>query len=214
MLRLGKQGLAGLIVANVILVSSFGALLIPLFGLTTNAGNVFYASVFLAVQVMTEHYGRKEAFRSVWVGFGALVLFVLLGQYSMHLTSGPGTEELTSSLQTVFAGVPRVALASMVAYLAAQSLNVWLFDYLRQKTHKRMLWLRALLSSFAGQLLDSLLFFSIAFAYTLSGEQLLEAMAVGFAIKMLVAVLGLPVLYASSMVKRMSGGSARESAEG
>jgi uncharacterized integral membrane protein (TIGR00697 family) len=94
MLRLGKQGLAGLIVANIILVSTFGALLIPLFGLITNAGNVFYASIFLAAQIITEHYGRKAAFKSVWVGFGALVLFVLLAQYSIRLVGAPGSSQL------------------------------------------------------------------------------------------------------------------------
>jgi uncharacterized integral membrane protein (TIGR00697 family) len=98
----------------------------------------------------------------------------------------------------------------MVAYMFSQNLNVWLFDYLRQKTGKKALWFRALASSFAGQLVDSVLFFSIAFAYTVSGNQLLEAMAVGFAVKMVVSILGIPVLYASAAVMRVSRGSKRE----
>lgn len=202
----------GLIVTNIILVSSFGALLIPLFGLTTNAGNVFYASIFLVVQVMNEHYGRKAAFLSVWVGFGSLAMFVLLAQYSMRLTGAPDTGDLTASLQSVYSGVPRIALASMVAYLVSQSLNVWLFSYLRNKTQKRFLWLRSLLSSFSGQLVDSLLFFSIAFAFTVSGSELAEAMAVGFVVKMAVAIMGLPVLYASTAVMRIFGNSVRDRA--
>lgn len=204
MLRFGEQGLAGLIVTNIILVSCFGALLIPLFGLTTNAGNVFYASIFLTAQVMTEHYGRWAAYRSIAAGFGALVLFVLLAQYSVRLVGVPGSDQLASSMQTVFTGVPRIALASMVAYLFSQSLNIWLFDLLRRKTHKRALWFRAIVSSTAGQVVDSVLFFVIAFAYSLSNDRLLEAMTVGFLVKMIVAILGVPILYASTAVFRTS----------
>jgi len=204
MLRFGEQGLAGLIVTNIILVSCFGALLIPLFGITTNAGNVFYASIFLTAQVMTEHYGRWSAYRSIAAGFGALVLFVLLAQYTIHLVGAPASDQLANSMHTVFAGVPRIALASMVAYLFSQTLNIWLFDLLRRKTHKKALWFRAIVSSTAGQLVDSVLFFAIAFAYSISNNQLLEAMTVGFLIKMVVATLGVPVLYASSAVIRTS----------
>ena len=214
MLRFGKQGLTGLIVTNIILVSSFGALLIPLFGMTSNAGNVFYASIFLAAQVMTEHYGRKAAFRSIWVGFGALVLFVLLAQYSIRLEAVPGNTELITSLQNMFAAVPRVALASMAAYLVSQTLNVWLYDYLRQKTNKRSMWLRSLACSTAGQLVDSIFFFAIAFASVISNDQLIEAMAVGFAVKLLVGVLGIPVLYASSAVIKFSASNTTQESTG
>jgi uncharacterized integral membrane protein (TIGR00697 family) len=202
MLRLGKQGLAGLIVANIILVSCFGALLIPLFQWTTNAGNVFYASIFLTTQVATEHYGVKAAFTSMWVGFGALVLFVLLAQYSIRFTGGIDSGALVTSMHNVFTVVPRIALASMAAYLISQSLNIWLFSTLRKYMNKRLLWLRSLASSAVGQLVDSIIFFSIAFAYTITDQQLLQAMAVGFVVKLFVAIIGIPVLYASYPVMR------------
>ncbi len=210
MLRLGKQGLSGFIVTNIILVSCFGSLLIPLFGATTNAGNVFYAVIFLAAQIMTEHFGRRAAMRSVWASFGALVLFVLLAQYSIRLSGAADTGTLMSSLQNVFGGLPRLALASMTAYLVSQTLNVWLFDLLRTSTGKKKLWLRSLAASSAGQLVDSMLFFSIAFAHTLTGSQLVQAMIVGFAVKMLVTILGIPVLYASYPVVQIAGRGIRD----
>jgi queuosine precursor transporter len=210
MLRLGKQGLAGFIVTNIILVSCFGSLLIPLFGLTTNAGNVFYASIFLAAQVMTEHFGRRAALRSVWTGFGALVLFVLLAQYSIRLSGGQDTDVLVSSLENVFIGLPRLALASMLAYLVSQNLNVWLFDALSSVTGKKKLWLRSLLAAAIGQLVDSVLFFSIAFAHTLSNGQLFQAMIAGFCIKMVVTILGIGVLYASYPVVQIAGRGIRD----
>ncbi len=200
MLRLGKEGLTGVIVTNIILVSSFGALLIPLFGLVTNAGNVFYASIFLTGNVLAEHYGRKAAFKSVWVGFSALVLFVLMGQYSIRLVGAPNTEGLAAAMHSVFAAVPRIALASISAYLVSQNLNVWLFDTLHQKTGKKLLWFRTLLSSAVGQLVDSILFFSIAFAGTIPRSELFQSLFTGFGVKMVVAVIGIPFLYLSYFV--------------
>jgi uncharacterized integral membrane protein (TIGR00697 family) len=206
MLRLGKQGLVGVIVVNIILVSCFGALIIPLFGFSTNAGNVFYAAIFLAAQVMTEQYGRKAALRSVWVGFGALVLFVLMAQYTVRLVGGPGTEQFVASIHTIFAAIPRIALASIIAYLVSQNLNVWLFSMLKKQSGKKQLWLRGLVSSSLGQLVDSVLFFSIAFGHTIPNKQLLQIMVVGFAVKLFVCLLGIPILYASYPVLRVASG--------
>jgi len=186
------------------LVSCFGALLVPLFDWTTNAGNVFYASIFLTTQVIVEHYGPKAAFRSMWVGFGALVLFVLLAQYSIRLSGGTDSGILITSLYNVFEVVPRIALASMAAYLVSQSLNIWLFSMLREKTKKRALWMRSLAGAGAGQLVDSVIFFSVAFAYTIPDSQLFQAMAVGFAVKLFVACVAVPVLYASYPVIRFA----------
>jgi uncharacterized integral membrane protein (TIGR00697 family) len=205
MLRLGKQGIMAVIVVNIILVSCFGALLIQLFGLTTNAGNVFYATIFLAAQIMVERFGRAVAFRSVWVGFSALVLFVLMTQYSIRLVGMPDNGTLANSMHQVFSAVPRIAIASMCAYLVSQNLNVWLFATLRQKTGKRQLWMRTLVSSGIGQLADSLLFFSIAFAGTIPNSQLVQALLAGFVIKLFMAFIGMPILYMSSAVARPVG---------
>jgi queuosine precursor transporter len=212
MLRLGKQGLMAIIVVNVILVSCFGALLIQLFGLTTNAGNVFYATIFLAAQITVERFGRAVAFRSIWIGFSALVLFVLMTQYSIRLAGAPDNSALASAIQQTFAAVPRIAVASMCAYVVSQNLNIWLFATLRQKTGKRKLWMRALLASGVGQLVDSILFFSIAFAGTMSNRALLQALLAGCVIKLFVAFISLPILYMSSAIARPIGAGGHEKA--
>lgn len=202
MLRLGKQGLAAVVVVNIILVSCFGGLLIPLFGFTTNAGNVFYATIFLAAQMMVERYGRDVAARSVWIGFSALVLFVLMAQYSIRLVGVADSSMLLSSIHDVFSAVPRIALASMGAYLISQHLNIWLFAYLRKRQDRPQLWLRSLLSSITGQIVDSILFFTIAFAGTMSFAGLTQTIFVGFCIKVFVAAVGVPALYMGAVIAR------------
>ncbi len=205
MLRLGMQGLVAVIVVNIILVSCFGALLIPLFGFTTNAGNVFYSVIFLAAQMMVERYGRSAASKSIWIGFSALVIFVLMAQYSIRLTAAADDGALADSMHTVFSGVPRIALASMGAYLISQHLNIWIFAFLKDKYDGRHLWLRSLLSSVGGQLVDSSLFFLIAFVGTLSSGGLLQALLIGFCTKVLVGLIGIPVLYMGGVIGRPFG---------
>jgi hypothetical protein len=197
LMHVGKEGLFGLIVANIILVSTFGSQLIKVFGLVTNAGNVFYASIFVAANILTENHGRKTGYRSVWIGFTILVLFVLMSQFVLRHVGVPDSADTTNAIATLFRGVPRIALASMAAYLVAQNLNVWLFDQLHQKNPRRGLWFRNMVSSFIGQLVDSLIFFSIAFAGIVPLTVLAQTIFTGFALKAMIAVVSTPVLYAS-----------------
>lgn len=204
-MRFGKEGLFGFIVANIILVSTFGSQLIEVFGLVTNAGNVFYASTFVAANILTEHYGRKVGYRSVWIGFISLVLFVLMSQFVVRQLPVAASLGTTQAIQTLFRGVPRVALASMTAYLIAQYLNVWIFAQLRQENGRTKLWFRHFASSTTGQLVDSLIFFSIAFGGLVSGTVLVQTILAGFALKALVAVASTPVLYLGHVMLEPNG---------
>lgn len=199
-MRFGREGLFGFIVANIILVSTFGSELIDVFGLTTNAGNVFYASIFVAANILVEHYGGKVGYRSVWIGFTSLVLFVLMSQFVIRQLPVPNSADEAQAIRTLFSAVPRVALASMVAYLIAQNLNVWIFDRLRRRHGRAKLWLRNIASSTTGQLVDSVIFFSIAFGGLVSQAVLVQTILVGFALKAVIAVASTPVLYLSYMM--------------
>ena len=70
----GKTGLYALIVMNIIICNLQVMKIIKLFGLTTTLGNILYASIFFATDMLGEMYGKKEARTGVWLGFGMLVL--------------------------------------------------------------------------------------------------------------------------------------------
>lgn len=200
MMRLGKEGLFAFIVTNIILVSTFGSQLIEVFGLVTNAGNVFYASIFVAANILVERYGRAVGYRSIWIGFASLVLFVLMSQFVVRNLPIADNLAVSDVIQSLFGGVPRLALASMTAYLVAQNLNVWAFDRLRHKPKPLSLGVSNIASASTGQLVDSVIFFSIAFAGTLPLQGLAQAILVGFILKALIAIAGTPVLYMSDVM--------------
>jgi len=98
-------------------------------------GAITYPFAFLVTDVVNRHYGAAMARRVVLVGFTLGVLFSLFID-------------------------PRIAMASGTAFLVAQLLDVQLFDALRT----RAWWIAPVLSTFVGAIVDTALFFSLAFA--------------------------------------------------
>ncbi len=201
MLMFGRGGLGVSIVVNLILITTFGAKLIPIFGVVTNVGNVFYATIFTAAMILTERYGKKEAYASVWIGFLGLVVFMGMAQFTTQMASVPEGSQIADAMHTIFDGAIRIAIASIAAYLVSQHVNIWAFDYLRTKQSTQALWIRVMASTFMGQLLDSAIFFSIAFAGEVPMNILLETIIVGFAAKISVAALSIPFIATSRFIK-------------
>ena len=193
--QLGKNWLYATIIINLVLISTFGAKLISIFGFVTNTGNVFFAAVFLATHILTEHYGKREGYKTVWIGFAAIVFFILMSQFTLQYAGLPASSVINQAQELLFIGAPRIALASMVGYILVQYFNVWIYDLIHAKTGRKLLWLRDTIANFTGQFLDSILFFSIAFYGIIPIPVLLQTMLAGFAIKVIVGLMGTPILY-------------------
>lgn len=199
--KLGKEWVYVTIIANIILASTFAAKLIPIFGLVTNVSNTFYAAIFIATDILTEHHGKKIGYKSIWMGFIGLLLFVGMGQFVLHFEYISESEKVSKAMETLFSAVPRIAAASFIAYAIAQSLDVWLFDFIHEKTGRNFLWIRNNASTFASQLVDSLIFFALAFAGTVPFGVLIKIIFTGYIVKLMVAVIDTPCIYLSYIVK-------------
>jgi len=139
----GILAMATVVVASNILVQF-------LFGNWLTWGAFTYPIAFLVTDVMNRVYGPGPARKVVFAGFIVGVLSSLVG--SQIMLEGDGYS---------YAAVPlRVAVASGLAFLTAQLLDVGVFNMLRQ----RQWWLPPLASTLVGSAVDTALFFSIAFA--------------------------------------------------
>lgn len=200
----GKAGLYGLIVFNLILCNVQVLKTVQLFGLTTTLGNVLYASVFLATDMLGELYGKAEARRGVLLGFTVLVLATVYMQIALTFT--PTADDFAQPhLEAIFGVLPRIALASMAAYLVSQLHDVWAFHFWKSRTGDSMLWLRNNASTLVSQLLDSSIFCVIAFWGVFPGPVLLEIMFTTYAFKSFVALLDTPFLYLARRVGTVAG---------
>jgi uncharacterized integral membrane protein (TIGR00697 family) len=191
----GRRWLYASIVINLLLIGVFGAKLVSLFGGVTNVGNIFYVAVFFAGQLLVEHYGKSEAKKSVWIGLFAIAFFILMGQLTIAFRPVPESLAAAETLNTLFGFAPQIALGSLLAYLCSQTINIRLYSFLSKKRPNEI-WLRSLVAGTAGQFLDSVIFFSIAFWGT-PLSILVGIAATGFAVKSAVGILSIPCIYLS-----------------
>lgn len=198
----GKHGLFALIVFSLVLCNIQVLKTIELFGLTTTLGNSLYASVFFATDLLSEHYGKKEAKKAVVLGFCGLVLAVVSMQ--MALLFIPSEADFAQPhLEAIFGVMPRVVLASMAAYLFSQWHDIWAFQYWKERTGGKHLWLRNNASTVVSQLLDTIVFCSIAFLGLFPMSVWFQILLTTYLIKVIVAFLDTPFIYLAARFKPM-----------
>lgn len=145
-----------------------GAKTFPLaniFGFQLNASVAIFLIPFLFTinDVITEVYGKERA-RSVIRSGLVMVFFILIA--SLVFTSLPPSGRFASSeaaYDDIFGKSARIAAASLIAFALAEFLDVFLFVKIREKLGKSKLWLRTNVSNFGAQLIDTVVFMSLAF---------------------------------------------------
>lgn len=196
----GRTGLYALIVMNIIICNLQVMKVIKLFGLTTTLGNILYASIFFATDVLGEMYGKKEARTGVWLGFGMLVLATAYMQIALMFTPDK-SDVMQPVLSQVFSMYPRVVVASLAAYLVSQLHDVWAFDFWKARTQNRFLWLRNNASTIVSQALDTLIFCSIAFWGVFPWTDFIQIILTTYILKFIVALLDTPFIYLARQLK-------------
>lgn len=198
----GKIGLFAVIVFNLLLCNLQVLKTVELFGMTTTLGNILYAGVFLATDMLSEFYGKREAQKGVLLGFVTLVLMTAYMQLALHFT--PSIDDFVQPhLEAIFGFLPRIALASMLAYLASQMHDVWAFHFWKKKTDGKMLWLRNNASTLVSHCIDSSIFCLIAFYGVFPTAVLVEIMITTVMFKAFVSVLDTPFIYLARRVHTM-----------
>ncbi len=197
--RAGRSWLQTYIVINLLLTSCVAGRIIRVAGLETTAAGPFYAAVFLATDLMSEHHGTKAAFRSVAQGFFAIIAFGAFSQGVLLLEPIPQAKELGDAMQIVFSTSLRIAVASAAAYLVAQNFDVWMYDQLHRRTGDKLLWIRNNGSTIASQTIDTVVFFFVAFYGVL--DNWMEVAISGGLLKLAIALIDTPFLYMSYFVQ-------------
>jgi len=197
----GKSGLFGLIVFNLLLCNIQVLKTVEMFGMTTTLGNILYAGVFLATDILGELYGKKEAQKGVLLGFVTLVMATVYMQVA--LTFIPAPDDFAQPLlEGIFGLLPRLAAASMVAYLVSQMHDVWAYHFWKRKTNGQALWLRNNASTLVSQALDTVIFCLLAFWGQYPAQVLMEIIITTFLFKGTVALLDTPFIYLARAIGR------------
>lgn len=185
-----------LLISNVVAVKpiAFGALTIGGMSLPLvfDGGVFLFPLAYILGDVLAEVYGLKASRRAIFVAFGLAIiasLTILLVQIS---PPADGWEN-QAAYAAVLGFVPRIVIASLVAFVAGQLLNAWVLDRMRTRTSGRFLRTRLIGSTVAGQLIDTVLFCTIAFAGIITGIDFVMYIVLGYVVKVLAEVVLLPV---------------------
>ena len=165
---------------------------LPLLGrLVFPAGVVAYAITYTCTDVISEVWGRRQAAHTVTCGLAANLAALLLIRVALIMPPAPFWHN-DQPFNTVVGATFRVIVASLVAYLASQYHDVWMFHLLRRATGGRLLWLRNNVSTILSQTIDSFVFISLAF-YGLA--PVLPLVIGQLLVKWLIALLDTPIVY-------------------
>lgn len=201
---LRREGLMLLIVLHIIMCNLQVVKQVDLFGVAATLGNIAYGVTFWCTDLLSEKYGKKEANRGVTIGFIALIMFSAVMAFVPLYTPGQSDwgDPLVSPL---FRFVPRLALASLTAYLVSQYHDVWMFHLIRDITGGRHLWLRNNVATMLSQLWDTLIFCTIAFAGVFPWPVLFQIYLTTWLLKALVAALDTPFIYLATRWRWLGG---------
>lgn len=172
---------------------------VDMFGASVTLGNVIYSSTFLATDILSERHGGKDARTAVWIGFFCAIAFTVIIQVSMLFE--PNAHDLVSdSMDNIFGLLPRLCVASLIAYLVSNMLDTYVYDYIKRK-HPKHLWLRNNASTLVSQFVDNVIFTAIAWIGIYDLPTMIELGITSYIIKGAITLCDTPFLYAAKKIK-------------
>lgn len=126
-------------------------------------GLVAFPVTFLATDLISELFGRKKAQLVVWIGFFMNVFMLVVMTVNHWLPNTYGVSGGLELFDGVYMYMVGNTIASMIAYLTAQTIDVRLFHFWKNLTKGKHLWLRNNASTMVSQLVDTVAILSIIY---------------------------------------------------
>ena len=196
----GRKGLFAWVAMSIILANIQVMKTIQIFGLVTAEGNIVYSSIFFVSDILNEVYGKKEARKAVYVGFFVLVMTTVIMQVTLMFIPD-SSDTMAPHLAAIFGFMPRIALASLAAYICSQMYDVWMYAFIKKYHGRKLLWLRSNVSVIFSQLIDNTIFTLIAFYGIFSWDIILQIYATSLILKIIVSFVDTPFLYVARNIK-------------
>ena len=195
--------LSSLVIANA-LVFKFFDIQLPLVGaVTLSVGIIPYPVTFLCTDLISELYGKRRADALVLTGLICSIWMIFLLQVGRVLpVSHLQPPEIQEHYLAVFGSSTRAIIASMLAYLVAQFLDVRLYHFWWRITKGRHLWLRNNFSTMLSQFFDTAVVVTVLFAGVWAPADIWNTIVAGYVFKLLVAAVDTPFMYLGTWLLR------------
>lgn len=167
---------------------------VNIYGFSFGAGVLFFPISYIFNDVLTEVYGYSRSRKVIWAGFGALIFASFMSWFVRKLPPDPNWQ-YQDAYDVVFGQTPRIVIASITAFWAGEFTNSFVLAKMKLLTRGRFLWTRTIGSTIAGEAVDSLIFYPVAFYGFWTDELLLKVMITNYAIKVGWETIITPVTY-------------------
>jgi uncharacterized PurR-regulated membrane protein YhhQ (DUF165 family) len=183
-------------------------------------GTILFATTYLVSDVITEHYGMRAARQAMIIGFMAqlvscLWMLLCLAHPGVHTAVAAAAhvtdvsaelvaeqDGIYNSMWLLFMPSARFFVASLISYVSTQLVDISLYQWIREKTNSRHMWLRQNVSLFVSGFLDNMIFSVLAWMVLSPTPLSLKTVIVtyvlaGCIVRIVVNIMGTPVLYLS-----------------
>jgi len=169
---------------------------VPVFGTVTFlAGVLFFPISYIFGDILTEVYGYGRDRRVVWAGFGALAFASLMAAVVVHLPASASSRGNQAAVEAIFGNTPRIVVASTLAFLCGTFVNSYVLAKMKIWTRGRWLWTRIIGSTLCGELIDSVIFYFVAFYGRMPNAHLVDIMFTQYALKSGWEIIAAPLTY-------------------
>lgn len=161
-----------------------------------SVGLLPYPITFLITDILSEIYGKRKANEVVIAGIFASFFSLLIIYISKEVPATNWSPVNDGIFVDVFGAAPLAVLASMLAYLFAQFIDIKVYHFWKQLTKGKHLWLRNNFSTFSSQIIDTLTVLLLLCSFgIIDWKNFLGLLISGVIFKMMVALLDTPLLY-------------------
>ncbi len=178
---------------------------IQLFGITVTAGLLLFPISYIINDCISEVWGFRKACLIIWTGFAMNFFVVAMGLVAVAIPAAPFWEG-EAHFNFIFGLAPRIAVASLLAFLTGSFLNAYVMSRMKLQSKGRNFWLRAIWSTLVGESADSIIFFPIAFGGLIAWRELVVMMGMQVLLKSLYEIIVLPLtIQVVKAIKRIDG---------
>ena len=190
--------LAGFFITNAIVAELIGGKLVQFFGLFTQSiGIILWPIIFILTDLINEYFGKEGVKKLTYITIGLIGFTFIILSIALNMDATSFSPVSNESFRAVFGQSQWIIVGSIIAFLLAQLVDVYVFWFFKKLTGEKHIWLRATGSTMVSQLVDTFVVQFIAFV--LPGKwpfsEFLVNASWGYLFKLLVAIALIPVIY-------------------
>ena len=160
-----------------------------------SGAQALFPLTYIFGDVFTEVYGYSASKRAIWTGFFASILMAAFSAFAVWLLPAPVWADKQPAFEMFFGSVPRIVLASLVAYWCGEFANSFVLAKMKVLTNGKYLWMRTIGSTVVGQLIDTVVVITIIFAGKESFDTIIKLIIGGYLTKVIYEAALTPVTY-------------------